>query len=133
MTGLPLPRFATLKSKEVNVRAGPGKRYPIEWVFKRAQMPVQIVGEFEHWRKISDYQGAGGWVHRSMLSSLKSVIFIKEGFVLRDRPSFQSDPVAKIAPTVTGIIEECQGDWCLTSVGGTKGWVQKGYVWGAAD
>ena len=61
-SGLPIPRFASLKSDEVNVRTGPGSRYPIDWVFKRKGMPVEIVAEFENWRKIRDWQGAGGWV-----------------------------------------------------------------------
>src|SRR4026209_512491 len=67
-SGLPLPRFASLRSDEVNVRTGPGPRYPIDWVFKRKAMPVEIVAEYENWRKIRDWQGASGWVHQSLLS-----------------------------------------------------------------
>ncbi|HKH69397.1 MAG TPA: SH3 domain-containing protein, partial [Reyranella sp.] len=66
-SGLPIPRFASLRSDEVNVRTGPGPRYPIDWVFKRKAMPVEIVAEFENWRKIRDWQGASGWVHQSLL------------------------------------------------------------------
>src|SRR5688572_19834056 len=66
-TGLPVPRFAVVRSDEVNVRTGPGPRYPIDWVFKRKGMPVEIVGEYENYRKIRDWQGAGGWVHQSLL------------------------------------------------------------------
>ena len=67
-SGLPIPRFASLKSDEVNVRTGPGSRYPIDWVFKRKGMPVEIVAEFENWRKIRDWQGAGGWVYQGLLT-----------------------------------------------------------------
>ena len=73
-SGLPIPRFASLRSDEVNVRTGPGPRYPIEWVFKRKAMPVEIVAEFENWRKIRDWQGASGWVHQSLLSGKRSFI-----------------------------------------------------------
>ena len=74
-TGLPLPRFASLRADEANVRAGPGTRYPIEWVFRRKGMPVEIVAEFENYRKIKDWQGASGWVHQSLLTPCQSLIF----------------------------------------------------------
>src|SRR5262245_5050819 len=67
-SGLPIPRFASLRSDEVNVRSGPGTRYPVEWVFKRKSMPVEIVAEYDIWRKIRDWQGASGWVHQSLLT-----------------------------------------------------------------
>src|SRR5258708_20816133 len=73
-TGLPLPRFASLRADEVNVRAGPGARYPIEWVFKRKGMPVEIVAEYENYRKIKDWQGAGGWAHHSLLPGQRTFI-----------------------------------------------------------
>src|SRR5919204_606278 len=73
-SGLPLPRFASLRSDEVNVRTGPGTRYPVDWVFKRKGMPVEIVAEFENWRKIRDWQGASGWVHQSLLTGKRSFI-----------------------------------------------------------
>ena len=73
-SGLPIPRFATLKSDEVNVRTGPGSRYPIDWVFKRKGMPVEIVAEFENFRKIRDWQGASGWVYQGLLTGKRSFI-----------------------------------------------------------
>src|SRR3977135_3649158 len=73
-SGLPLPRFASLRSDEVNVRTGPGTRYPVDWVFKRKGMPVEIVAEYENWRKIRDWQGASGWVHQSLLTGKRSFI-----------------------------------------------------------
>jgi SH3-like domain-containing protein len=71
-SGLPLPRFATLKSDEVNVRTGPGSRYPIDWVFKRKGMPVEIVAEYENFRKIRDWQGASGWVYQGLLTGKRA-------------------------------------------------------------
>src|SRR3984885_4103993 len=73
-SGLPIPRFATLKSDEVNVRTGPGPRYPIDWVFKRKGMPVEIVAEYENFRKIRDWQGASGWVYQGLLTGKRSFI-----------------------------------------------------------
>src|SRR6187551_1397129 len=73
-SGLPIPRFASLRSDQVNVRTGPGPRYPIDWVFKRQAMPVEIVAEYENWRKIRDWQGATGWVLQSLLTGKRSFI-----------------------------------------------------------
>src|ERR1700740_2819311 len=78
-SGLPIPRFATLKSDEVNVRTGRGPRYPIDWVFKRKGMPVEIVAEYENFRKIRDWQGASGWVHQALLTG-------KGGFIIPNKP-----------------------------------------------
>ena len=79
-SGLPIPRYVALKSDEVNIRVGPGKRYPITWVYHRTHMPVEIVEEFAHWRKIRDFEGSTGWVHKGLLdgarTALSSRIFI---------------------------------------------------------
>ena len=73
-TSLPLPRFAALRSDEVNLRAGPGTRYPIEWVYKRRELPVQIQREFEVWRLVQDPDGIKGWVHQATLTGRRSFI-----------------------------------------------------------
>jgi SH3-like domain-containing protein len=130
VTGLAMPRFAALTRDEVNVRTGPGERYPIDWVFIRKHMPVQIVGEYEHWRKIRDFEGVEGWVHKVMLSGQKTVMFVKGGFLLRREPSFSADPVVKVEQTVTGSLGDCADGWCLVEVGGFKGWSQTEYLWG---
>lgn len=130
VTGMPMPRFAVLTRNEVNVRTGPGERYPIDWVFTRKHMPVQIVGEYEHWRKIRDFEGTEGWVHKAMLSGQKSVMFIKGGFMLRREASYNSAPVVKVEQTVTADVSECVDGWCLVEVGGFKGWAQHDYLWG---
>src|SRR6266446_1681609 len=71
---LPVPRFVSLHADKVNLRAGPGDRYPIEWVLTRKEMPVEIVAEFEHWRRVRDYQGTEGWVHERMLEGKRAVV-----------------------------------------------------------
>jgi SH3-like domain-containing protein len=131
VTGMPLGRYASLKSAEVNVRTGPGTRYPILWVFQRAQMPVQIVGEYEHWRKIRDFEGTEGWVHKAMVSGTRTAIVIQDGFTMRSAPSEQSPPVARLSPTVVGVLEECENGWCLIQVKTFTGWVKETYLWGA--
>ncbi len=71
-TGLPLPRYVSLRAEEVNMRTGPGVRYPVDWVYKRRNLPVEIIAEFGTWRKIRDVEGAQGWIHQSMLSNRRT-------------------------------------------------------------
>jgi SH3-like domain-containing protein len=130
VTGLPLPRYASLKAKEVNVRTGPGKRYPIDWVMVRENMPVEIIGEYDTWRKIRDWEGTEGWVHHAMLSGRRTVLVIKNGFTLRKDKSFDAAAVVKVQPMVAGELETCTGGWCKVNVTGFEGWIQHEYIWG---
>jgi SH3-like domain-containing protein len=131
-SGLPIPRFASLKSDEVNVRTGPGPRYPIDWVFKRKMMPVEIVAEFENWRKIRDWQGASGWVYQGLLTGKRSFIIPNHAASLHRTPASQAEVVAKLEPEVSGEIKSCQGDWCRVRVAGpgVTGWIARKDIWG---
>ena len=129
-SGLPIPRFASLRSDEVNVRTGPGTRYPVDWVFKRKTMPVEIVAEYENWRKIRDWQGASGWVHQSLLTGKRSFIIPSKPASLHKTPANQADVVAKLEPEVMGEIRSCSGDWCRVKVSGVSGWLERTEIWG---
>ena len=127
---LPVPRFVSLHSDRVNLRTGPGDRYPIEWVLTRKEMPVEITGQLEHWRRIRDWEGTSGWVHERMLTGKRAVI-IKGGV----RPLFQQpDPaaavIARAEPGVIGQLLECRGAWCRIDAGDVTGWMRRGDVWG---
>jgi SH3-like domain-containing protein len=129
-SGLPIPRFASLRSDEVNVRTGPGTRYPVDWVFKRKGMPVEIVAEYEVWRKIRDWQGASGWVHQSLLAGKRTFIVPNKPVSLHRTPAPSAEVVAKLEPEVTGEIRSCQGDWCRVSAQGVTGWLSRSDFWG---
>jgi SH3-like domain-containing protein len=129
-TGLPLPRFATVRSDETNVRAGPGSRYPIEWVFKRRAMPVEIVAEYENWRKIRDWQGAGGWVHQSLLTGKRSVTVSAKEAILYKTPATSATEVARLQTEVICLVKSCNGDWCRVQIGPHVGWIERARVWG---
>jgi SH3-like domain-containing protein len=131
-SGLPLPRFASLRSDLANVRSGPGTRYPIEWVFQRKGMPVEIVAEYENYRKIRDWQGAGGWVHQSLLTGKRSFIIPAKPAGLHKTPAKTAEVVAKLEPEVTGEIRSCAGDWCRVRVAGSgvSGWLERTEFWG---
>lgn len=132
VTGLPMPRFASLKSGEANVRTGPGKRYPIDWVFTRAQMPVEIIAEYDNWRKIRDYEGIEGWVHQSILSGNRTILVLQEGFTLRRAPSYNALPVVKLQTTVAASLKTCRDGWCEINVSGYEGWIHHDYIWGVS-
>ena len=129
-TGRPLPRFASLRAGEGNVRTGPGIRYPVDWVFLRRGMPVEITAEFDAWRKIRDWQGKGGWVHKSMLSGRRT--FVVTGGVqdLRQKNSAAAPLAARIEETVVGRILDCREEWCRVEVSGLRGWLKRTLFWG---
>ncbi len=131
-TGLPLPRFASLKTDEVNLRTGPGLRYPIDWVYKRRELPVEIQREFEVWRLISDEDGVKGWVHQATLVGRRTFIVKDAEQILRDDAKPDASPVAKLKPGVVGRIRSCEAnaDWCQVQVGEYRGWLQRGMFWG---
>ena len=127
-TGLPLPRFVSLASDEVNLRAGPGSQYPIEWVYRRRSMPVEVIDEFDTWRRIRDWEGTVGWVHGSLLSGRRTLRVLGQAGELiglhRD-PDEGSPLVAQVEPGVLGQLERCSGGWCRATLGGFEGWLRR--------
>lgn len=131
-SGLPIPRFVALKSEEINVRSGPGTRYPIEWVYRREGLPVEITEEFDRWRKIRDMDGTEGWVHKSMLEGTRTVIIrARQPVTLKAEPEESSKSIARLAPRVIGKLAECSLDWCRIKVEDKKGWLKKSVFFGA--
>jgi SH3-like domain-containing protein len=129
-TGLPVPRFVSLRSAEVNVRTGPGTRYPVEWVFVKRDIPVEITAEFDTWRRIRDWEGTEGWVHQSMLSGKRAIMVLGDVRTLRRSAGESAGGLAKVEPGVAGKLLHCQTNWCEVNVGGYRGWLQKSEFWG---
>lgn len=129
-TGLPLPRFVSLKTQPVNMRTGPGDRYPVVWVYQRAHLPLQIIAEFENWRRVRDPDGEEGWVHGSLLSGTETVLITEATRDLRNRPESEAPVVARAEPGTIGRLLECQGNWCRLEIAGYKGWVRTAEFWG---
>lgn len=129
-SGLPVPRFVSLRSGEVNVRTGPGRSYPIEWVFVRPGMPVEVTAEFDTWRRIRDVEGTQGWVHQSMLSGRRTLVVTKELRTLRERPSASAAAVAQAEPGIMGRLVACKGQWCEVEIQGYHGWMERTDFWG---
>ncbi len=129
-TGLPVPRYVSLRAGEVNVRTGPGVRYPIDWVFVRKNMPVEILGEYDTWRQIRDWTGTSGWVHQSMLSGRRTIMISGEIRELRRKASRDAPVVARSEPGVVGSLLACDGDWCEVQITDYRGWVERSKLWG---
>lgn len=129
-TNLPLPRFVSLKAAEANVRRGPSLSHRIDWVFQRRGMPLQVVAEYGHWRRVIDRDGLGGWVHYTMLSGARTVIVDEDMLPLRNRPKPDALENARLEVGVIARLNECERDWCRLNAGGYKGWAPKHVLWG---
>ncbi|ABI63012.1 Hypothetical protein GbCGDNIH1_2114 [Granulibacter bethesdensis CGDNIH1] len=132
-TGLPIPRFAALRADEVNMRVGPDTRYPIEWVYKRRELPVEIVREFQVWRLVQDQEGVKGWVHQATLTGRRTFLTIGQTPVtLRRRADEESSAVAILKPGVVGRIQNCEAksEWCQVQVKSYRGYLRRSTMWG---
>ncbi len=128
-----LPRFASLRSDDVNMRAGPGTRYRIDWVYKRRDLPVEIEREFDVWRWVRDADGIQGWVHQATLMGRRSFIVEKADATLRSEASDSSAAVATLKDGVIGRIRSCEAssDWCNVQAGSYRGYLRREQFWGA--
>ena len=135
VSGLPVPRFVSLKSDRVNVRSGPNKDQDVRWVYTRVGMPVEITAEFENWRRIRDWEGAEGWVYHSLLSGRRSAVVVptlKDDMVpLYEKGDPQSGVVAKLQSGVLGQLKSCDGTWCQFNGKNFSGWIRQERLWGA--
>ncbi len=127
---LPLPRFVSLKSSEVNLRTGPGTRYPIDWVYQRRGLPVEIIAEFDNWRRVRDSEGVVGWVHRALLSGRRSALVALPERIFLRAPEAGAQALFRAAPGVLVEIVSCDGVWCKVSHDDTKAWTKQGGLWG---
>lgn len=129
-TNLPLPRFVSLKTDEGNVRRGPSLSHRIDWVFRREDLPLQIVAEYGHWRRVVDSDGVGGWMNYAMLSGNRTVLVQTDMVPILNRPDPGAAQNALLEQGVVAQLGECQPDWCWISAGGYRGWAPKSALWG---
>lgn len=131
-SGLPLPRYVSLRASEVNLRTGPGVQYPVDWVYQRQYLPVEIIAEYGTWRKVRDWQGTQGWVHQSMVAPRRTFIAVGEERTIRRSSDPNSEPVARIEAGVVGRLLACPdlNGWCRVDVGGHQGWLRRVEFWG---
>lgn len=134
-SGLPVPRFVSLKSDAVNVRRGPSRDQTVVWRYVRAGLPVEVTQEFENWRRIRDVEGSEGWVFHSLLSGTRTALVApwdKSGKTLKLHSDKTADAgtTAEVEPGVQAEVDECDGAWCKLEGKGFGGWIEQGSLWG---
>jgi SH3-like domain-containing protein len=136
-SGLPLPRFVSLKASRVNSRIGPGLNYSVDWMYTKAGLPMEIVQEYDTWRKVRDSDGSEGWVNQTLLSGKRTALVTPWQSDKSDHIKLLGDPqkdapvVAILEPGVMGAIKTCNGQWCEMTFGDHTGWIRQSQIWGA--
>ncbi len=137
-SGLPLPRFVSIKANRVNLRIGPGRNYPVAWRYVKPGLPVEIIQEYDNWRRIRDSEGTEGWVYQSLLSGKRTAIAApwnkgkEDALVVLHRDAADSAVRrAALEPGVLTEIEHCDGEWCEVEAGRARGYVRQSDIWGA--
>jgi SH3-like domain-containing protein len=137
VSGLPVPRYVSLKTDRVNLREGPSKDHRTAWVFQRAGLPVEITAEFETWRRIRDAEGTEGWVLHSLLSGRRTALVMpwaKAGtqpLALYDKADERGSVVAQLQPNVIANVKGCKEGWCRVIIGAqTTGFIKQDRLWG---
>jgi SH3-like domain-containing protein len=133
-SGLPIPRYVSLKSDHVNVRAGPTKDNDVAWVYTRSGLPVEITAEFENWRRVRDSEGAEGWVYHSLLSGRRTAVVTMKSkdelASLYDRADVTGSITAKLQAGVVANVKKCDEHWCHIFGQGFDGWIEQQRLWG---
>ena len=130
-TGRPIPRFVSLKASRANIRSGPDVTYPVQWFYMRSHLPVEIIAEHGHWRRIRDRDGSTGWIFFRLLSGKRTIIATGDDRLeLAKTHDTGSEPVAFLEPGVTAVLERCEENACLVEAGGYSGWVRRDRIWG---
>ncbi|MEM6604089.1 MAG: SH3 domain-containing protein, partial [Pseudomonadota bacterium] len=130
ITGLPIPRFVTLKGNKANMRFGPSKTHAIKWQYNRKGLPVEVIDEFDHWRKVRDMDGSEGWIHQMVLSGRRTVVTLEGDHFVRSGPNYDYDIVAQISGGVILTPDDCSESWCLLEHDTFEGWLPKDVLYG---
>ena len=134
-SGLPIPRWVSIRASEANMRTGPGARYPIEWVLQFRNLPVEVVEEFENWRKVRAIDETTGWVHKSMLSGNRMATVAVARARVMQRPDSDAPVAAFVEEGVVVALDRCEPDWCQVAIAshGVEGWIPRQALWGIYD
>ena len=134
-SGLKIPRVVSLKNSLTFMRTGPGKEFPIKFEINLKGYPVEIIAEFNNWRKVNTKNDLSGWIHTQLLSSFRTGLVITNT-TLKRRPSDSSKNIAKLLPDLLIKIKKCKLEWCKIEVFKNKnffGWVRKKTIWGSVN
>ena len=133
VTGLPVPRFVSMKSGSANVRRGPSTSNRVDWVLRHRGTPLKVMAEYQDWFRVEDVDGEGGWVHTDLLSTLRTVLVQEDLLALRETPSTSARALARLEAGVTPRLSQCHLEWCEVSIDGFDGWLPKNSIWGVLE
>ena len=122
--------FLSLKKNKVNVRYGPSLESPIKYIYKKINLPIKQIDKKENWRRIIDLKNNSGWIHRSQLKTINSVIPLKDKILFK-KPSLFSKPIAQIKKGRILVIKKCENNWCKVKSAKFNGWIQTDNIWGS--
>jgi SH3-like domain-containing protein len=132
---LPVPRFVSLRATEANLRTGPGEQYPITWILRHQGVPLEVVAEYNHWRRVRDFEGAEGWIHRGMLTGRRTVVVTAKLPLLLAEARSDGQPLARLEARVIARVLRCpaQSAWCQIEADAYRGWIRRADIWGVYD
>lgn len=134
VTNLPLPRFVSMRAETANARRGPSLAQRVDWTFVHRGQPLEVTAEYGHWRRVRDVEGAGGWVHHSLLTGARTVLIRSEGAIaLRAGPREGTAIRAMAESGVVARLDTCDPEWCRVVAGGVTGWLPRGVLWGVGS
>lgn len=131
-SGLPLPRYVSLRAGEVNLRTGPGVQYPVDFIYRKSGLPLEVIAEYKTWRKVRDWEGSQGWVHQTMLSATRTFIVLGATRTVLAKGEMGARPVVRVQPGVTGQLIACPTgtEYCRVQIEGFEGWLGRDEIWG---
>ncbi len=133
-TGLEIPRYVSLKSDDANIRVGPSKNYPIEIKYVKRNYPLKVLEEYEEWRKVEDFNNNIGWIHKSLISGIRTgIVLSNDSKNIKLFNTLDGSVIGEIGMGNIVFLEKCKIDWCLVSSGKFKGWMDKKYIWGVKE
>ena len=133
-TGLEIPRYISLKSDDANIRVGPSKNYPIKIKYIKKNYPLKVLEEYEEWRKVEDFNKNIGWIHKSLISGIRTgIVLSNDNKNIKLFNTLDGNVIGEIGNGNIVFLEKCKIDWCLVSLGNFKGWMDKKYIWGVKE
>ncbi|WP_424927931.1 SH3 domain-containing protein [Amaricoccus tamworthensis] len=128
---LPLPRYVSIRGDRARARRGPSRDQKIDWEYVRQGLPLRITAEYDNWRRVEDFEGQGGWMHKSLLSNVRTGLVQGDGLVtVLDDPEDGAEILANAEPGAVLRLRECGPDWCEVSAQGVEGWLRREALWG---
>ena len=133
-TGLEIPRYVSLKSNDANIRVGPSINYPIEIKYIIKNYPLEVIEEYEDWRKVKDFKNNIGWIHKSLISGTRTgIVLSNDSKNIKLLNTLDGNIIGEIGKGNIVFLEKCKIYWCLISSGNFKGWIDKKYIWGVKE